>query len=48
MLSILMFALVIFVYEKTLPPPVRIEAPNGTELKQVAGVIASHIGGNEE
>ena len=48
MLSILIFALVIFIYEKTLPPPTTIEAPSVTELKQVANVIASHIWGNEE
>ncbi len=48
LLSVMVFALVIFVYEKTLPSPVTIEAPQTAELEQVANVIASHIGGGVE
>ena len=48
LLSILVFALVIVVYEKTLPLPAIIEAPQAAELDLVANVIASHVGGEDE
>lgn len=48
LLSILVFALVIYSYERSLPPPKSISPPTESELKQVSSVIASHLGGEEE
>lgn len=47
-LSIIVFALVIFVYEKTLPSPSSIQAPTDVELQRVADIITPHLGGGEE
>ena len=46
-LSIISFALVIFVYERSLPKPESIEPPNDHELAQVAQVIKNNIGGDD-
>ena len=46
-LAILSFALVIFVYEKSLPKPNSITAPTEDELSAVSKVIAENIGGEE-
>ena len=46
-LAILSFALVIFVYEKSLPKPDSIAAPTEEELSAVSKVIAENIGGEE-
>ena len=46
-LAILSFALVIFVYEKSLPKPNSITAPTEEELSAVSKVIAENIGGEE-
>lgn len=48
LLSILVFAIVIFVYERNLPPPLTIHAPSKEELQQVADVVSIHIGGEQE
>ena len=46
-LSIISFALVIFVYERSLPKPESIEPPNNHELAQVTQVIKNNIGGDD-
>jgi len=48
LLSILVFALVIYLYERSLPEPKTITPPTESELKQVSSLIASHLGGEEE
>jgi hypothetical protein len=47
-LSILVFALVIYLYERNLPEPKAITPPTESELKQVSTLISAHIGGGEE
>lgn len=47
-LSILVFAFVIYTYERNLPEPESISPPTDTELKQVSALIANHLGGEEE
>lgn len=47
-LSILVFALVIYTYERNLPGPESITPPTDSELKQVSTLIATHLGGEEE
>jgi len=47
-LSILVFALVIYLYERNLPAPKTINPPTESELKQVSSLIATHLGGEEE
>jgi len=47
-LSIFVFALVIYVYERSLPEPESIIPPTESELKQVSTLIATHLGGEEE
>ena len=46
-LSIISFALVIFVYEKSLPKPTSIDPPSGEELSRVTQVISNNIGGDD-
>lgn len=46
-LSVISFALVIFVYEKSLPKPPSIDPPNGEELSRVSQVISNNIGGDD-
>lgn len=48
LLSILVFALVIYSYERSLPPPKTISPPSDSELDQVSALIESHLGGEEE
>tara|TARA_Y100001954_G_scaffold41150_1_gene41895 strand:+ start:12854 stop:13645 length:792 start_codon:yes stop_codon:yes gene_type:complete len=47
LLAILSFALVIFIYEKSIPSPESIDAPNAEELAHVSEVITQNIGGDE-
>jgi len=47
-MSILVFALVIYTYERNLPKPQSIIPPTDSELKQVSTLIATHLGGEEE
>tara|TARA_A200000159_G_C7326003_1_gene340985 strand:- start:152 stop:973 length:822 start_codon:yes stop_codon:yes gene_type:complete len=47
-LSILVFAIVIFVYERNLPPPQTISPPTKDELEQVADIVSNHLGGEQE
>jgi len=46
-LAILSFALVIFVYEKSLPKPESITPPTTEELSSVSDVVKQNIGGEE-
>ena len=46
-LSIISFASVIFVYERSLPTPKSIEPPNNQELDKVTQVIKNNLGGDE-
>ncbi len=46
-LSIISFASVIFVYEKSLPKPRSIDPPKSDELLRVAQVIEDNIGGDK-
>ena len=46
--SILVFAIVIYAYERNLPEPESISRPTDLELKQVSTLIATHLGGEEE
>ena len=48
LLSILIFALVIYGYERNLAEPQPISPPTDSELKQVSKLIATHIGGEQE
>lgn len=48
LLSILVFALVIYLYERSLPEPKTITPPTELELKQISSLIATHLGGEEE
>ncbi len=48
LLSILAFASVIFLYERSLPKPQTVAPPSNDELEFAASVIANHIGGEEE
>ena len=48
LLSILVFAFVIYTYERSLPPPKTIEPPTATELDQVSLLLQTHLGGEEE
>ena len=48
LLSILVFAIVIFVYERNLPPPQTISPPTKDELEQVADIVSNHLGGEQE
>lgn len=48
LLSIFVFALVIYTYERNLPEPESITPPSDSELKQVSMRIATHLGGEEE
>ena len=48
LLSILVFAFVIYTYERSLPPPKTIEPPTATELDQVSLLLPTHLGGEEE
>ncbi|MBT7063953.1 MAG: hypothetical protein HN923_04595 [Euryarchaeota archaeon] len=48
LLSIFVFALVIYSYERSLPAPKSISPPTESELKQVSTLIASHLGGEDE
>ena len=48
LLSILVFAFVIYTYERSLPPPKTIEPPTASELERVSAVIQHHLGGEEE
>ena len=48
LLSILMFAFVIYSYERSLPPPKTIEPPTKSELQQVSTLLRTHLGGEEE
>jgi hypothetical protein len=47
-LSILVFALVIWIYESSLPPAKSLDAPSQQELEQAASIISDHIGGEQE
>jgi hypothetical protein len=47
-LSILVFALVIWIYESSLPPTKTLDAPSQQELTQAASIISDHIGGEQE
>lgn len=46
--SILVFALVIWIYESSLPTTKSLDAPSQQELEQAASVISKHIGGEQE
>jgi hypothetical protein len=46
-LAILSFALVIFVYEKSLVKPESISPPTKDELSAVSDVVKQNIGGEE-
>lgn len=48
LLSILVFAFVIYSYERSLPSPKAIEPPTSSELDQVSTLLQSHLGGEEE
>ena len=48
LLSIIVFAFVIYTYERSLPPPKTIEPPTATELDQVSLLLQNHLGGEEE
>ena len=48
LLSILIFAFVIYTYERSLPPPKSIQPPTSSELDQVSKVLRNHLGGEEE
>ena len=48
LLSILVFAFVIYTYERSLPPPKTIEPPTANELDQVSLLLQNHLGGEEE
>ena len=48
LLSILVFAFVIYSYERSLPPPKSIEPPTASELERVSSLIQNHLGGEEE
>lgn len=47
-LSILVFALVIWIYESNLPLAKTLDAPSQQELTQAASIISDHIGGEQE
>jgi hypothetical protein len=47
-LSILVFALVIWIYESSLPPAKTLDTPSQQELAQAASIISDHIGGEQE
>jgi hypothetical protein len=47
-LSILVFAMVIWIYESNLPPVNILDEPSKQELAQAASIIANHIGGEQE
>ena len=47
-LSILVFALVIWIYESNLPPTKSLDAPSQQELVQASSIVAKHIGGEQE
>jgi hypothetical protein len=47
-LSILVFAFVIYSYERSLPSPKAIEPPTSSELDQVSTLLQAHLGGEEE
>ena len=42
------FAIVIWSYERSLPPPVNSLPPSDEEIKHVVELATSHIGGEEE
>lgn len=48
LLSITAFAIVIYLYEKSLPQPSSIAPPSNDELELAAAVISRHIGGEQE
>ena len=48
MMAIGAFAIVIWTYEKSLPPPKNSLPPSDEEIKHVVELAASHIGGEEE
>ena len=47
-LAIAAFAIVIWSYEKSLPPPLNSLPPSEEEIKHVISIANSHIGGEEE
>jgi hypothetical protein len=47
-LAVLLFALVLFVYERQLPKPKHLPAPTKAQLNQAAQIIANHSRGEEE
>ncbi len=47
-IAVLLFALVLFVYERQLPEPQKLAAPTAEQLKQAAQTIARHTSGGEE
>ena len=48
MIAIGAFAIVIWTYEKSLPPPKNSLPPSDEEIKHVVELATSHIGGGEE
>jgi hypothetical protein len=47
-LAILVFALVIWIYESSLPSVKTLDVPSKQELAEAASIIANHIGGEQE
>ena len=47
-LAIAAFAIVIWSYEKSLPPPINSLPPTKDEIKHVVAIAESHIGGEDE